>query len=197
MIGAPDIAQFGIFDAGLEQVTKRVVHHLERLSRGFHISRGVRNDWPIFFDAKGNLFDETRARIFVFERHSTGTVFVCNLSDGWHSLFWNLAGPDCIDGVFFQATIGSRVEYGVHGMEVWHKGQETRHIRALQEDRGWEFLNEGAPLQFERTADLNKRRITDRFNAGHVKLYCREFGVELEDAYSYPGNGTLISRTKS
>lgn len=47
------------------------------------------------------------------------------------------------------------------------------------------------------TERIAHHRITDRFNITHVKLYCRDFGIEFSDAYSYPGKGTLISRTKS
>lgn len=166
MADLPEIVQFGALEASLQQVTERIAHHLELWSLQFRVTEQARNDWPTFFEAKGNLFDMAQARIFVFEPHANRTVFVCNLSDGWHSLFWNLAERDSVNGAF-------------------------------QEERGWEFLNEGEPLPFERTVDLTKRRITDRFNITHVKLYCRDFGIEFSDAYSYPGKGTLISRTKS
>lgn len=197
MADLPEIVQFGALEASLQQVTERIAHHLELWSLQFRVTEQARNDWPTFFEAKGNLFDMAQARIFVFEPHANRTVFVCNLSDGWHSLFWNLAERDSVNGAFFRATIDPDVKYGVHGMEFWRNGRSIRHIRALQEERGWEFLNEGEPLPFERTVDLTKRRITDRFNITHVKLYCRDFGIEFSDAYSYPGKGTLISRTKS
>jgi hypothetical protein len=165
----PALLNFAIADLPRATFVERIRFQLDRLPAITYGTTSTRNDWQTFFAENGELHGFDRGvRIFVFDAGKNRSVF------------------------YFRTTTQAFVPFGVHEMEVWHKGKISRHIRSLQEERGWGFLNNGAQFAFENTEDFRKRRIKDRFNRSRIESYCPEFGIRLSDVYSYPRAGTLI-----
>jgi len=188
----PALLNFAIVDLPRAAFVERMRFHLDRWPAIIYSMTSTSNDWQTFFAENGELYGFNRGvQMFVFEAGSDRSAYVCNIADGWHSLIWNVA-REGHSAVYFRTTMLASVPFGVHEMEVWSKGEVSRHVRSLQEERGWQFLNNGTPLNFERTEDFRRRRIKDRFNLSHIEAYCPEFGIRLNDVYSCPGAGTLF-----
>lgn len=192
-VGCPSIINFAILQAKQNEVSAEIEKHLKRWSSEYDLQTHTANDWEAFFRGRANAYDVLRAKIFLFSSAAGATIYVCNLADGWHSLVWNIARGLKLDGAYFRTTTRP-VEYGVHEMEIWEDGDAVRHLRALQDDRGWEFLNRGEPRPFEVIADFKRRKIRDRFGFERLKSYSDVMGVSFDLVYSFPGSGTLISR---
>jgi hypothetical protein len=192
-VRCPNIINFAILQATQKEISNEIEKHLKRWSAGYDFKTPIANDWEAFFENDGNLYDVFRTKIFLFDSTQGATIYVCNSADGWHSLIWNVAKGLKLGGAYFRTTTRP-VEWGVHEMEIWENGEPVRHLRTLQDDRGWEFLNRGGPRHFEVTSDFKKRKIRARFNFERLKSYSQEMGVCFDSAYSFPGLGTLVSR---
>lgn len=144
-------------------------------------------DWKRFFSEQGQLYNVMKVEVALFPIDSNLTAYVCNLADGWESLYEMLMQAERYDAFFFRNTMEGIFDHRVHEMRVWESGYLIRHLRSLQDDIGWSFLNDGTPLSFEDTSYYRKRRISDRVNARLINSYSTHVGYTITDALSFRG----------
>jgi hypothetical protein len=135
--------------------------------------------WGEFFENDGLFYDGKRFQIALFSPQTNVTVYVCNLADGWVSVYENLVKAGGYDAYFFRASLAEVAEYKVFEMKVWQHGILDRHVRAFEEENGWSFLNNGDPLPFEDIDRYKLRRISMRLDRKLIEGYSEAIGFGL------------------
>ncbi len=185
---APDQICVGVLHAPLDRVREGVRFQLERtIKDGSICTELTRVNWNDFFDSDGILYDISRFQIAIFSIQENITIYICNLSDGWVSLYGNLVVECEMDAFFFRATNLAKAKYKVFEMIGWRQGALERHVRALQDDIGWTFLNNGTPFSFELSDRYNKYRISARIDLSLIKTYSARAGYDLSEITDFNG----------
>jgi hypothetical protein len=115
------------------------------------------------------------------------TVYVCNLADGWVSLYGNLVKASVLDAYFFRATLSEDAEFKVFEMMGWRRGVLERELRVLQDDDGWKFVNRGAPLSFENPLQYKKRQVGARLDRRSIERYSEAVGYSVGSVTEFRG----------
>lgn len=144
-------------------------------------------DWRKFFERDGLLYDVKRFQIVLFSPHEDLAVYVCNLADGWVSLYGNLVAACALNAFFFRASLSDGTDYGVFEMMGWDQGILKRHVCVLQDDDGWKFANHGAPLQFESPMQYRKRQVRSRLDRRLIEVYSRAAGYDIGAVTEFDG----------
>lgn len=177
IILAPDAAVRPV----LEREFKRVIK-----SHPVHSAREV-IDWGSFFEQDGTLYDMRRLQVALLAPREGITVFVCNLADGWVSLYGNLVRAGAFDAYFFRAALAEKIEYKVFEMQAWRQGMPVRHVRALQDADGWTFLDDGEVLPFESPMQYKKRQVGERLDRRLIELYSEAAGFRMGTVTDFGG----------
>ncbi len=183
----PALICMGIFLAPLESARAAVQSQLESIKNRPFNSMMENINWREFFKRDGEFHDIMRAEIALFSPREDVTIYVCNLSDGWVSLYENAVKAGAFDAYFFRATLPETAEYKVFEMEMWRRGSLVRQVRALQEEDGWGFLNKGDPLPFERPKQYNKRAISARLDRKLIESYSEAVGCRISSITKFTG----------
>jgi hypothetical protein len=172
----PDQICIGLVRAPCIKVRQVLQAQLERTikSETFN-SRLEQAGWREFFERHGLLYDVKRFQIALFSPNQALTVYVCNLADGWISLYGNTVIAGAFDAYFFRATLSDRADYAVFEMKAWRDGALVRELRVRQDDIGWGFLNKGEPMSFESTQQYRSRRISERLDRETIERSVTEF----------------------
>ena len=64
---------------------------------------------------------------------------------------------------------------------VYSSDGAKRHIQAIQDEKRWEFYEDGNPLPFEDLALYNNRLVKKRINNDIIKMYISKLGIEFKD----------------
>jgi hypothetical protein len=143
--------------------------------------------WGEFFEGDGLFYDITRFQIALFSPHERLTVYVCNLADGWVSLYGNLVKASAIDAYFFRTTLSEDAEFKVFEMMGWHHGVLERELRVLQDDAGWKFVNKGEPRSFENPLQYKKRQVGTRLDRRSIERYSEAVGYSVGSITQFGG----------
>jgi len=144
-------------------------------------------NWRQFFERDGEFYDIMRFQMALFSPREDLTVYVCNLADGWVSVYENLVKANAFDAYFFRATLAEQAEYKVFGMAAWQHGVLARQVRALQEEDGWGFLNKGDPLPFEDVERYKKRQVSARLDRKLIDNYSVAAGYGISSVTEFDG----------
>jgi hypothetical protein len=144
--------------------------------------------WNVFFEDHGLFYDGKRFQIALFSPRAGITVYVCNLADGWVSVYENLVKAGTDDAYFFRATLAEIVEYKVFEMKVWRRGFLDRHVRSLREESGWTFLNKGIPMPFEDVERYDQRLIRARLTRAMIENYSATAGFGVQQVTRFQGH---------
>jgi hypothetical protein len=184
----PDQICVGFVRASQEAVVNSLQTQLRNvIGEAQHLSDVGPVDWETFFDGKGLLYDMRKFQIAIFSPHPQSTVYVNNLADGWLSLFERLVKTEMYDATFFRATLCIDIEFKVFEMIAWNGGLRTRELRALRDDNGWEFLNNGNPKAFEYTERYTKRQIALKLDRELMETYSASLGYAIDRVTSFTG----------
>ena len=178
----------GFAVAPCESVLHGVQNQLERaIKKEAFRSTLCSIEWPEFFEGDGLFYDNKRFQIALFSPHERLTVYVCNLADGWVSLYGNLVKASAIDAYFFRATLSEGAEFKVFEMMGWRRGVLERELRALQDDDGWKFVNRGEPLSFENPLQYKKRQVSARLDRRSIERYSEAVGYPVGSVTAFSG----------
>jgi hypothetical protein len=177
IILAPDVTVAPVLERELGRVIK---------SQPVHSAREV-IDWARFFEHDGALYDVRRLQMALLAPREGLTVFTCNLADGWVSLYSNLVKVGTFDAYFFSATLAEKVKYRVFEMQAWVRGARLRHLRALEDESGWTFLDEGEALSFESPMQYKKREVGARLDRRLIELYSEAAGYRMSAVTRFAG----------
>jgi hypothetical protein len=144
-------------------------------------------EWREFFERDGLFYDIKRFQIVLFSPYENLTVYVCNLADGWVSLYGNLVKASSFDAYFFRATLSEMAEYKVFEMMAWRHGLLERELRVLQEEDGWKFVNKGEPMPFESPMQYRKRQIGARLDRRLIERYSEAAGYRIGSVTEFSG----------
>ena len=184
----PALLCIGLLRAPLEGVRGALQSQLEKTIKKEACSSELEEiDWRNFFERDGQFYDIKRFQIALFSPHEDLTVYVCNLADGWVSLYGNLVKACALDAYFFRATLAERAEYTVFEMKGWRHGVLKRQVRVLQDDDGWKFVNDGDPLPFESPMQYQKRQISSRLDRRLIEIYSRAAGYGMTSVTEFDG----------
>ncbi len=184
----PALMCVGVILAPLERVRDAVQSQLERtIDKNMFSSKLENITWREFFKRDGQFYDILRAEIVLFSPREGLTIYVCNLADGWSSLYGNLIKASAFDAYFFRATLPETAEYKVFQMTAWRHGVLVRQVRALQEEDGWGFLNKGDPLPFEDIERYKKREISARLDRKLIESYSEAAGYKISSVTKFAG----------
>lgn len=128
---------FGVVNCAFDEFQSTVQSELNRIVGGsaFNCTKEI-VDWSAMYKAGGHLHDIWQVEIVLFSPHERLSVYVCNLADGWHSLYWNCMRKLAIEGFWFRST--DRTErFQVQEMEAWRDGTVVRHLRILDDEARW------------------------------------------------------------
>ena len=185
----PSLLCMGIIASPLDAVRMGLQRKLEEtIGNDSYKSKLESINWKVFFERNGLFYDMLRFQIALFSPRDDLTVYVCNLADGWVSLYRNIIKAEKFDAYFFRVMLQKNAMYKVFDMSAWQNGALNRHVRTLQEERGWEFLNEGDPLPFEDVERYWRRKISDRLDRDLIERYSEAagFGVERVTQFENP-----------
>lgn len=182
----PKLLSVGFILAPEGTVASLLERRLERTldSQSVHSAREV-IDWAKFFEKDGTLYNVRRLQVALLAPHDGLTVFVCNLADGWESLYGNLVKAGAFDAYFFRATLAAQAEYKVFEMKGWRAGEQVRLLRALEDTDRWTFLNDGEAFPFESPMQYQKREIKARLDRRLMELYSEAAGYRMSAVTSF------------
>jgi hypothetical protein len=183
----PTLICLGIISASLEDARSAVQSQLESIKKKPFSSTLESTNWEQFFKDDGRFYEIMHVEIALFSPREGLTVYVCNLADGWVSLYENLVKANAFDAHFFRATLAERAKYEVFEMITWRHGARVRQVRALQEEDGWGFLNKGDPLPFEDVERYEKRRISTRLDRKLIERYSESVGYNIGSITKFDG----------
>ena len=188
MIYEPDLLNVGIVHAPCQAVQPLLKQQLDKTikSNTIHSALGVVG-WEEFFEQGGKLYDGRRFQIALFSPREALTVYVCNLADGWVSLYGNLVKEGAFDAYFFRATLCEQARYKVFEMQGWRHGAHERHVRVLQDEDGWNFLDKGVAMSFESPMQYKKRQIRARLDRRLIEKYSEEAGYRMSSVTEFTG----------
>ena len=152
-------------------------------------------NWRNFFKCDGEYHDVMGAEIALLPPREDLMVYVCNLADGWISVYENVIKANAFDAFFFRTTLSEAAEYKVFGMTAWRRGILTRQVRLLQEEKGWGFLNKGDPLPFEDAERYKERKIERRLDRKLIESYSESVGYGIGSVTSFNDQCTLFRRS--
>jgi len=194
---APKLICAGIIFASLEDTCASVRNQLVRIiGENNFISEGGAVEWMEFFENDGVFYDGKRFKIALFSPRADHTVYVCNLSDGWISLYENIVAAGAIDAYFFRSTLLKSAEYKIFEMLSWRRGILQRQLRVLQDDNGWDFLNNGSLLPFEEVERYKNRRVKDRLDNELIDRYSEAAGYRISSVTSFNGRCCRFWRSR-
>jgi hypothetical protein len=182
----------GIIKTGLDRACDVFENKLRSVTgREVVVSHG-KIDWSAFFEEKGSSFDVVKAQIALFPNSlnvgaSEEVIYSCNLADGWYSVFENVMGTSNLTGFFFRMSLSDKARYRVYEMGYWECGEKKRHVRALEDDTGWTFLNKGVPLEFEDPSRYHARTIRSRLDESMIIRYSKSAGYDLTEITKFGG----------
>jgi hypothetical protein len=184
----PELLNVGIVLAPLPAVQALLKQRLERVIKSdvVHSARET-IAWQQFFEQGGQLYDMARVQIALFAPREDVTVYVCNLADGWVTLFGNLSNAGQLDAYLFRATLAEEAPYKVFEMQKWAHGAAVRQLRALQGEDGWTFLDKGEPLPFENPMQYQKRQINARVDRRTIERYSEAAGYRVSGVPEFKG----------
>jgi hypothetical protein len=143
-------------------------------------------EWEKFFEGHGLLCDMRRFQMAIFSPHEGVTAYVCNLIDGWVSLYGNVVKDNVFDAYFFRATL-SESECRVFEMKGWRSGVLQRELRVISDEVGWDFVNRGRPVPFETPMRYKRRRIGARLDRGLIDRYSDTVGCRVGAVTQFRG----------
>jgi hypothetical protein len=184
----PAILCMGLLRAPISGVRDALQSQLEKAIKKDAFSSELGEiDWQKFFERDGQFYEIKRFQIALFSPCENLTVYVCNLADGWVSLYGNLVKACALDAYFFRATLSQRTEYTAFEMMGWRHGILKRQVRALQDDDGWKFVNSGEPLPFESPMQYQKRQISARLDRRLLDIYSEAAGYGMGSVTAFGG----------
>ena len=176
----PDLLSVGIVLAPCEAVQPVLKRQLQKVIKRDTVCSRLENVvWESFFEQSGTLYDMSRFQIALLCPSEKLAVYVCNLADGWISVFGNLVAAGAFDAYFFRATLAQQAPYKVFEMQGWRGGALERHLRVLQDEDGWSFLNKGDPLPFESPMQYKRRQIGARLDWRLLERYSEALGYRI------------------
>jgi hypothetical protein len=182
----PDLLSVGIVLAPCPAVRPLLEQQLHKVIKSGSIHSAFETiDWREFFAQDGKLFDMSRSQIALLSPGEAITVYVCNLADGWVSLYGNLVKAGLFDAYLFRATLSERDQHRVFEMRAWRHGALERHVRALQDEDDWKFLDKGDPMPFESPMQYQKKRIEARLDRRMIERYSEAAGHRIGSATEY------------
>jgi hypothetical protein len=178
----------GLALAPCESVLHGVQTQLERTIKkeAFRSTLGA-IEWREFFEGEGLFYDIKSFQIALFSPYESLTVYVCNLADGWVSLYGNLVKMSAIDAYFFRTTLSEDAEFKVFEMMGWHRGVLERELRVLQDDDGWKFVNKGEPRSFENPLQYKRRQVGARLDRRSIERYSEAVGYSVASVTEFGG----------
>jgi hypothetical protein len=192
----PDLVNVGIVLAPCQAVQPRLKQRLEKAIKRDTIHSAFEVvDWEEFFEQGGKLCSMGGFQIALLSPRENLTVYVCNLADGWVSLYGNLVREGAFDAYFFRATLSEKAQYKVFEMQGWRHGALERHLRALQDEDGWNFLDKGDALPFESPMQYKKRQIGARLDRRLIERYSEAVGYRIGSATEFRGQGWRFWRS--
>jgi hypothetical protein len=196
-IYAPDQICVGLLHAPSNSVVGAVQSQLENtIKKESFRTENASINWRKFFERDGRLYDIKRFQIAIFSPHEDITIYVCNLADGWVTLHGNLVKANAFDAYYFRTTCSEHAEYSVYEMMAWDRGILERHVRVLQDDDGWKFLDKGNPRPFEDLQRYKKRQISARLDRALIESYSDSAGYATSAVTKYDGPCWRFSRTE-
>jgi hypothetical protein len=191
----PDQMCVGLLRAPINSVLGALQSQLENTVKKESIRTEMTSiDWRSFFERDGHLYDIRRFQIAIFSPHEDITVYVCNLADGWVTLYGNLVKANAFDAYFFRTTCAEHPEYSAYEMMAWDRGILERNVRVLRDDDGWNFLNKGSPRPFEHLQRYEKRQISARLDRVLIESYSGSAGYATSAVTQYDGPCCKYSR---
>jgi hypothetical protein len=183
----PEQVCLGLVLAPCEEVLRAVRIQLEgTIEKGVVHTRYGTVEWERFFEGHGLLDDMRRFQIVFFSPHEGLTAYVCNLVDGWVSLYDNAVRNNVFDAYFFRATL-SESEYQVFEMKGWRSGVLQRELRVIKDEAGWDFVNKGTPVPIESPMQYKRRRIGARLDRGLIDRYSDAVGCRVGAVTQFRG----------
>jgi hypothetical protein len=82
--------------------------------------------------------------------------------------------------------------YGPHETDWLNR---IRHIAAVNDVAGWEFVAQGEVQPYESTESYRRRRVADRLTPEMLGAYCAALGIQVFEADFYGGQ-CLLSHTR-
>jgi hypothetical protein len=178
----------GLLQVSLGQGREMVADRLGSIvKKDVFCCRAEKIVWPSFFIQNGRLFDVKRAEIALLSPRPDMTVYVCNLADGWASLFESIVRESGLGAYFFRSTLSVIADYKVFEMTHWRGGEPERRVRLLQETDKWSFTEAGKPLLFEEVDRYKARSIRDRMNNDLLVRYSETAGFGINSVTRFDG----------
>ena len=185
----PNLLCMGLLRTPLELARKALVLQLESAIKKEAIRSALQQiDWRLFFERDGQFYEIKRFQIALLSAREDLTVYVCNLADGWLSLFGNIVRARNLDAYFFRATLLEKAEFKVFEMMRWRNGDLKRHVSALQDDDGWKFVNRGDALPFESSMQYKRRQVSGRLNRRLIEMYSEAAGFGIGSVTQFGGD---------
>ncbi len=183
----------GIVIGSIDIVSKNLYHQLKKIKVKVEISK-CKIDWSDFYTSNGLSYDVTKAKIALFSESDSFTVYTSDLADGWISIFELLIKDGHFSGYFFKTTFDNSSIFNIHEMKAWNLGHMIRHVRALKAENGWEFLNKGNLLPFEKEKTYKNAKIINRLNSEHIENYSNAAGYAISNIVSHNSSSYLFYR---
>jgi hypothetical protein len=185
----------GIIAAPVDEARAALTRQLESIKAGMYTSTERTIDWNAFFVENGLNYNVFKTKMALFSATDTLTIYTSSSASGWSSLYSNMMERTPFDGYFFCRTLKNEIGYHGFEMKIWKSGVLDRHVRTMKAEDGWEFLNEGNLVPFERPELYTSRRIADRLNQEVIETYSEAAGFPISSVVEYDGPAFLFSRT--
>jgi hypothetical protein len=97
----PELLNVGIVLAPCTAVHTAIRQQLESVLRGMPVKMEFGPvDWSTFFENGGNFYHGRLFQIALFPHQEKYTIYVCNLADGWITLYAKLVRAAAVDAFF-------------------------------------------------------------------------------------------------
>lgn len=175
----PNNLCIGILRAPADTVKNALNHKLSLLNIQMKVDKDVIVNWEEFFEERGRSFDVLRAQYVITPLTSDTTIYTCNLSDGWLSLYSKLVEDNKINAGWFRRSFDNCGRFDLLQMSVWQLGEKVRDLKLIDSEDGLRFINRGPLLEFEDMQNYKRRRLRDRVNEDNLKVYSAKYGFDM------------------
>ena len=185
-IQSEKFVQFGVVSAPLKELLNAVLKRIDKygISKLISVEPICLGDENLSYYPCENLFELHQSELNLFSmKGDVNSLFISNLQDGWHSLFYGASLDLQQDAVWLRSSyVEAAKENYVQNFEVYRDGKIIRSVN-LYCDKKWIFHEIGDKMSVESDFDykntLIKKRLT-RLNLTRV-LYEIFPGLSCKD----------------